>query len=73
MFLGSYIQGFFAGAISAFLFYPLQLFRIKLAQDCHLIRYYSGSYGVYKDIMKHDGVFGLFRGVSYAVIGIGAY
>ena len=75
-FLGNCASGGAAGATSLIFVYPLDFARTRLAADVGKgdgKREFTGISDCMKKIMKHDGIYGLYRGFGISVIGIIVY
>ena len=63
-FIGRFLTGGAAGAVSMFLVYPMDMSRVRLAADCGVgdKREFKNTVDVWKKIRQTDGIQGLFRG-----------
>jgi solute carrier family 25 (adenine nucleotide translocator) protein 4/5/6/31 len=75
-FFGNVAAGGAAGAASLLFVYPLDFARTRLATDVGKgaeNREFAGLTDCVMKIVKHDGVYGLYRGFSISVVGIIIY
>eukprot|EP01119_Soliformovum_irregulare_P023742 TRINITY_DN8360_c0_g1_i1.p1 TRINITY_DN8360_c0_g1~~TRINITY_DN8360_c0_g1_i1.p1 ORF type:complete len:333 (-),score=41.16 TRINITY_DN8360_c0_g1_i1:95-1024(-) len=63
--------GSLAGATSVMFTYPLDLVRVRMAVSVH--KQFDGIYDCIRTIIKADGAYGLFRGMSPTLMGIVPY
>lgn len=72
------LSGAAAGATSMLFLYPLDLGFVKRTTDVlspasGMTRKHGGIFSIWKDVVKHDGVTGLYRGFGISVAGIMIY
>lgn len=74
-FIANVVSGGVAGALTAFLVYPLDFARTRLGADIgrKKARQFTGIYDCIRSIYKLDGIKGLYRGIVPATVGIFIY
>lgn len=72
-FMTRFVAGAAAGATAQFVAYPLELMMARNASHWNVEPRYKTYSGALKEIMRTEGVLGLYRGLSPAMIGILPY
>ncbi len=67
----NFISGATAGVVSSLLIYPLELVRTRMALRGEMRKF--GIMGIIKNTYKQEGLLGLYKGSSIAVIGVLTY
>ncbi|KAL6541806.1 hypothetical protein OROGR_011292 [Orobanche gracilis] len=64
------LGGGLAGVTAAYVTYPLDLVRTRLAAQTNVI-YYRGIWHALHTISKEEGIFGLYKGLGATLLGVG--